>query len=605
MYVNEPVIQSNTIHTLHIICDGRICMTEKDAQRRRVLELWRATDSVENRTGPDAERDAGDVCDALLGFLGDAPLQRLERDIHGWLQGVMREDRWRLGRRNRALPYRVALAVLTVVGHPAASTLLPENFGRALSGVQLGLWLRELHAIPGRAPRPAEDPQWLWNAYAWELEHQQRQGGAVHNTTVRSRREKLRRWRLHVAPHALVRDGGPDEPPLPDAFRNPEFATLDPYLRFFAAVRWADAEDVLRLLRGLATSAERCRDRRRGRVLAAYVRPFYHLCRAILPTSFPAASGTTTTITGLLPTLRGLSREALIEAVAQAPEPIVDPGRCLRLLYQFTQGGPWGPAFLRPWSAWPAITARELGFHPSKRLRSRDRFTDEEVNRLRAFAEAQGPFHHGLLCFLLPYGPGVHAHTRAIASPSLHTGCRSGAASSLRVDDVMDVPLGAMRRVGRVAEKGGVWREFDVDPLLSRALLGAIGCNRGSPLPPVGGLDAHTHTPSFFSTVSSRTQDADRADRRPTSSLRTAVSAEDRRARTTRGCAVSANRAASWAATCTCTPCAPHGSPLQCNLPNQKKKQPCSPGAPSSPCCWTPGTPLRTSHSGSGIAPWR
>lgn len=38
-----------------------------------------------------------------------------------------------------------------------------------------------------------------------------------------------------------------------------------------------------------------------------------------------------------------------------------------------------------------------------------------------------------------------------------------------------------MRDVASVEEKGGVRREFAIDPLLREALEGAIGCNRGSP----------------------------------------------------------------------------------------------------------------------------
>lgn len=46
----------------------------------------------------------------------------------------------------------------------------------------------------------------------------------------------------------------------------------------------------------------------------------------------------------------------------------------------------------------------------------------------------------------------------------MRIGCRSGAACSLRVDDICDQSQTnqtvVMRAVGRVEEKGGVWREF-------------------------------------------------------------------------------------------------------------------------------------------------
>ena len=62
---------------------------------------------------------------------------------------------------------------------------------------------------------------------------------------------------------------------------------------------------------------------------------------------------------------------------------------------------------------------------------------------------------------------------------ALHTGCRSGAVSSLRVQRVRD--RNGIRAVGTVEEKGGVVREFWMDPVLARALEGAIAVNRGSP----------------------------------------------------------------------------------------------------------------------------
>lgn len=63
---------------------------------------------------------------------------------------------------------------------------------------------------------------------------------------------------------------------------------------------------------------------------------------------------------------------------------------------------------------------------------------------------------------------------------TLHTGCRTGAVCSLRVEDVREPSTGLMRPVGSVMEKGGAQREFEIDPILSAALEGAIARNRGS-----------------------------------------------------------------------------------------------------------------------------
>lgn len=51
---------------------------------------------------------------------------------------------------------------------------------------------------------------------------------------------------------------------------------------------------------------------------------------------------------------------------------------------------------------------------------------------------------------------------------SIDTGCRSGAACSLLVTDVCDKTSGdesslVMKSIGRVEEKGAVWREFVIE----------------------------------------------------------------------------------------------------------------------------------------------
>ena len=85
------------------------------------------------------------------------------------------------------------------------------------------------------------------------------------------------------------------------------------------------------------------------------------------------------------------------------------------------------------------IRREEVGYFPAKRSRERDRFTEGEVERLRATA-AEDPVDHGMLLFLL------------------HTGCRSGALCHLLVEDVRDPSTGCMRSTGYVDEKGGARR---------------------------------------------------------------------------------------------------------------------------------------------------
>lgn len=62
-------------------------------------------------------------------------------------------------------------------------------------------------------------------------------------------------------------------------------------------------------------------------------------------------------------------------------------------------GGPWS-ALLPVWAQWAPITQREVGYHPPKRRRQRDRFTEEEVHILRESA-AVDPFDHALFTFFL------------------------------------------------------------------------------------------------------------------------------------------------------------------------------------------------------------
>lgn len=67
-------------------------------------------------------------------------------------------------------------------------------------------------------------------------------------------------------------------------------------------------------------------------------------------------------------------------------------------LMQFIRG-PWS-ALLPAWKQWVPINRREVGYHPPKRRRHRDRFTEEEVNMLQLQAR-EDVFDHALFTFFL------------------------------------------------------------------------------------------------------------------------------------------------------------------------------------------------------------
>ena len=180
------------------------------------------------------------------------------------------------------------------------------------------------------------------------------------------------------------------------------------------------------------------------------MRPFFHLCVHLCDTVHTDL---------LVPTLESCTRLQLMQALATLDR---ERGRAIKAVYQITRG-PWAP-FLPAWSTWTPIGKREVHHRPVRRMRQRDRFTDEEIATLRSVARGH-PLDHGLFTFFL------------------HTGCRSGAACSLRVEHVADCTQGewTARSIGRVEEKGGTVREFTVDAVLAEALVGAIRINRGSP----------------------------------------------------------------------------------------------------------------------------
>lgn len=218
-----------------------------------------------------------------------------------------------MGRLNRALPQRVVVALLRTLRYPNVDNIY-ETYGaevrlvriqsmrrpvveragcclqRHCSGVDLVEWLHDLSGMPGRSALPT-DPQWLWNVYVAEYTRT----GLYARKTLR---EKLRRWNKFLAAQkAQAITEEQEEPAVPVAFRDPRFACVDAYIRFFACVRWTDHCEILELFRTLRLYADRtpmgplpdtitkkvsgrgpCVDRRHARSVAAYIRPFFRIC---------------------------------------------------------------------------------------------------------------------------------------------------------------------------------------------------------------------------------------------------------------------------------------------------------------------------------------
>lgn len=446
---------------------------------QRALERWAVADTEDNTTVV-GRAAAAEVVAAAWTWLVDGQWFVVHdgvvvswRDngppewaVYEWLHGQCEDDaRWSgVGDRrrlNRALPQRAAVALLTVLGYPRIANIT-ECYGRRVPDIHLCQWLQDLRQLPGWDARD-DDPAWLfWRVYVAEYPR----------ASPRTRRQKLRRLNAWLRRHpghgapvdeetAPVAADATTTRPVPAAFRDPRFAQVEAYVRLFVALRWTDHETALGLFRSMTVYAARSADRRHARCMATYVRPVYYLCAALTANR---SVGTAP----LLPVLDTATRQDCVDALAAVAR---DRGRCIKALYQFTTGRWRG--LLPRWAGWVPITGREVGHRPLRRMRERDRFTEEEVDLLRETARAD-PVDHGLFTFCPPRTKPVCV----VLVRLLHTGCRSGAACSLRVDDVCDG--GQPRTVGHVEEKGGVRREFFIDDILRDALLGAIACNRGS-----------------------------------------------------------------------------------------------------------------------------
>ena len=404
---------------------------------------------------------AREVCQAFQQWVCDQPVSLAdlpERAVYEWLETECTHPRWRRSRLNRALPQRAVMALLVELAYPRVDNIAPF-FARRGSMLELAEWLTELSTI--RAIRP-DDPQWLWNVYAALYDQ-------VH--PPKTVREKLRRWNCYLrrsAPTTVTVARVSHDPAVPLAVLDPANSDIDPFIRFFVVVRWpGDGEAVLaQCFRPMAHYASHCPDHRHGRAMHCFLRPVLYV--------FVALASTTDGVQALLPVLATARRADVVEALAMVNR---NRGRAIKAVFQLTHGA-WAGLVGGPgvWERWAPITRQEVGHRPLRRARQRDRFTEEEVNRLRA-AAASDPLDHGLFTlFLHTVGGGP----MPAATPPPRLGCRSGAACSLRVDDVWDAASGTPRPVGSVEEKGTTRREFTIDPVLGDALGRAIACNRGS-----------------------------------------------------------------------------------------------------------------------------
>lgn len=445
---------------------------EEGEEEDLVLDRWAATESTENR-GPAARRAAATVWrrfrDEILRS-GDTDIAALpESRVYEWLTMVQSDPMWHSGRRNRLLPHRVVRAALEHAGYPRIHNILPV-VTRHMTRMNLIQWWPDLVRL--RPHNHAANASLLWRAYCVETE---RTGYA---RAVKVRRERRRRWVRWVRTHTRASEWTDTDQPvdagLPPLFTDPRFVDrVDPYVRFFAPLLWPDdATAVLNFFRALHDHIRRtaATNPRRAAILAAYIRPFFRICVAL------TAQPPTWSLMQRLDTCHRSDVVAAMSAVSRhhTPRRVPDLGRCIKAVFQFTHG-PWS-ALLPSWSGWMAVRRQEVGYHPPKRRRARDRFTDEEVDRLRRIARAAHPADHALLLFYPPLRR-IHAARRC---NFLHTGCRSGAACSLRVDDVVDPDTHAIRSDACVLEKGGERRHFTIDHELATALRSAINMNRGS-----------------------------------------------------------------------------------------------------------------------------
>lgn len=329
---------------------------------------------------------AREVCQAFQQWVCDQPVSLAdlpECAVYGWLETECMHPRWRRSRLNRALPQRAVTALLVELAYPRADNIAPF-FARRGSMLELAEWLTELSTI--RAIR-ADDPQWLWNVYAALYDQ-------VH--PPKTVREKLRRWNSYLrrsAPTVTVARVAHD-PPVPLAVLDPANSDIDPFIRFFVVVRWpGDGEAVLaQCFRPMAHYASHCPDHRHGRAMHCFLRPVLYVFVAL------AACTSTDGVQALLPVLATARRADVVEALAMVNR---NRGRAIKAVFQLTHGA-WAGLVGGPgvWERWTPITRQEVGHRPLRRARQRDRFTEEEVNRLRA-AAASDPLDHGLFTLFL------------------------------------------------------------------------------------------------------------------------------------------------------------------------------------------------------------
>ena len=160
-----------------------------------IVRQWEETvgDSVDNRT-PQGRARAEHVARAFARWFLTSSLPPPVVAIYEWLAAAQKEPRWRYGRCTRAMLHRVVRAALEVLRYERSADVdrVDPHHGRRMSGVELGRWLQELHAC--RAPQ-VDDAQRLWDVYTQEWN----QGTCT--ATVRTRREKLRRWRKYAGFH--------------------------------------------------------------------------------------------------------------------------------------------------------------------------------------------------------------------------------------------------------------------------------------------------------------------------------------------------------------------------------------------------------------------
>lgn len=439
------------------------------------IKRWRTADTTAN-TGTRGQAEARRLCGAFISQFGPAPFASLtEPMIFDWLRMVNDEPCWRSRSRrpNRALPPRVIRSLLRCVGYAQTDSITEYRQYHRMCGVELIEWRQELTHCGSFKSGPMGDDQCLWNAYVSEW--------ITSKGAEKTRCDRYRTWMAHIGYELDNLNAPAAAPGLPFGFTDPVYACIDPFVRFFVAIRWAHngSTDALDLFRTLAQYCDRIDNTPHSQTMRSYIRPFYHLCVALAPSSRCGSENKS-----LVDCLDGTTRAACVAALQCMT---IDKGRCVKCVYQFTVDGPWAP--LLRWSQWRAISRREASYRPPKRRRMRDRFSDGEVLQIQKVALVD-PFSHGMLTFLLQ---SDHIASLYVCHNMArgHTGCRTGAVCSLQVMDVMDTLAdtppwrGKMKMVGTVLEKGGAIRQFGIDPILAAALESAIQPAMGMVLVPI------------------------------------------------------------------------------------------------------------------------